>query len=135
MRRRSFGRRRNVWGPPTVYEATLIASALQENKREPCRVCGEPIWLGDPCLARHWHVGYAHVGCGWFTPADLSYQARDAMHQVARGEAISREQLEVLVREDMAKPSRGEVQWTDRGALVYRQIHDIVAGVALKEAS
>lgn len=127
MSRRFTGRRRNVWGPPTLYEVTLVSSSLNETKGEPCRVCGEPIWIGDPCLARHWHVGYAHVGCGWFTPADLSYQARDAMHRVARGERLDDDQREVLFREGWAVRGSGELQWGSRGELVYRQILDIMA--------
>ncbi len=136
MRRRSFmGRRRNVWGPPTVYQATLIAQSVNESTGEPCRVCGSPIWIGDPCLGRHWHVGYAHVGCGWFTPADLSYQAREAMHRVARDEPLDRDQREVLFREGWAKRVPGDIEWSERGALVYRQIVDImITATTWKEA-
>jgi hypothetical protein len=121
-----MGRTRNVWGPPTVYEVTLVSSSLNETKGEPCRVCNHPIWLGNPCLARHWHVGYAHIECGWFTPADLSYKAREAMHRVARGEELDHAQREVLFREGWAIRGPGELQWGARGALVYRQILDIV---------
>ncbi len=124
-----------LWGPATLYETTLASSSTCQNKSEPCRVCGEPIWLGDPCLARHWHVGFAHIDCGWFTPADMSYRARDAMHRVARGEAIDRQQRETLFREGWAVRGPGELKWGARGELLYRQIVDIMETAKnLKEA-
>lgn len=134
--RRRFGSRRRIWGPATVYETTLASSSVLTGARsEPCRVCGDPIWLGDLCCARAWHVGFAHLACGWYTPADLSHEVRDAMHRCARNEGLSKEQWNVLVQGGWAKPTSHEVEWTERGERVFRQVQDIVLSVNLKEAS
>ena len=64
-----------MWAPATVYQTTLQSHSVDTSARsEPRRVCGEPIMLGDACLARRWHVGYAHIKCGWFVPADLNWE-------------------------------------------------------------
>lgn len=132
-RRRS--RIRTQWGPPTVYETILRPSSVQPGTdREPCRVCSKPIFVGDPCFGRSWHIGFAHAACGWYTPADLSYEVRDAIHRCARGETVSPAERALLVRGGWAKASIGEVEWTERGACVYRQFLDIVAST-WKEAS
>ncbi len=128
-------RLRRAWGPATVYQTVLDSVSVGNARSEPCRACGEPIWLGDTCVARGWHVGFAHLACGWYTPADLSTQERDAMHRCARDERLTQEQASALVQGGWAKSTRGEVEWTDRGKLVFKQVRDIVVSVNLKEAS
>ena len=130
MKRASGG----AWGRPSVYETKLASSSVLTGvQSEPCRVCGDPIWLGDPCLARGWHVGFAHMACGWYTPADLSFHEREALHRAARGEGLSKEQWATLVRGSWARNTSGQMVWTDRGELVLRQVQEII--VNTKEAS
>lgn len=47
----------------TKLHTEIVEGHVQELT---CRVCSEPILIGDPHRARQWHLEYAHPDCGWF---------------------------------------------------------------------